>query len=64
MGASTGGSGSGHKIGLDSLRAIFMAKDEGRSTLLLEAVLEFWQLDSVELLIEYANNVRRRIFHN
>jgi len=47
--------GSGHKIGLDSLRAIFMAKDEGRSTLLLEAVLEFWQLDSVEMLIEYAN---------
>jgi glucosamine kinase len=47
--------GSGHKIGLEGLRAIFMAKDEGRSTLLLEAVLEFWQLDSLEALVGYAN---------
>jgi glucosamine kinase len=49
--------GSGHKIGLESLRAIFMAKDEGRSTLLLEAVLEFWQLDSVAALVGYANRL-------
>jgi glucosamine kinase len=47
--------GSGHKIGLESLRAIFMAKDEGRSTPLLQAVLDFWELASLDLLVEYAN---------
>ncbi len=47
--------GSGHRIGLESLRAIFMAKDEERQTLLLPAVLDFWQLSSVDLLVEYAN---------
>jgi N-acetylglucosamine kinase-like BadF-type ATPase len=47
--------GSGHRIGLESLRAIFLAKDEERHTLLLPAVLEFWQLSSVDLLVEYAN---------
>jgi glucosamine kinase len=47
--------GSGHKIGQESLRAIFMAKDEGRSTPLLQAVLDFWELASVDLLVEYAN---------
>jgi glucosamine kinase len=47
--------GSGHRIGSEALRALFLAKDEGRPTQLLEAVLEFWQLDSLELLIEYAN---------
>jgi glucosamine kinase len=48
--------GSGHKIGLESLRAIFMAKDEGRSTPLLQAVLDFWELDSLDLLVEYASS--------
>ena len=47
--------GSGHRIGLESLRAIFLAKDEGRHTLLLPAVLDFWQLSSLEHLVEYAN---------
>jgi glucosamine kinase len=47
--------GSGHKIGVECLRAIFMAKDEGRSTTLLDAVLEFWQLASLDALVEYAN---------
>lgn len=47
--------GSAHRIGLEGLRAAFLAKDEGRSTLLFDAVLEFWQLASVDLLIEYAN---------
>jgi glucosamine kinase len=47
--------GSGHRIGVEALRAMFLAKDEGRETLLLDAVLEFWQLDSLDLLIEYAN---------
>ena len=48
--------GSAHRIGLESLRAAFLAKDEGRSTLLFDAVLEFWQLASLDILIEYANS--------
>ncbi len=47
--------GSGHKIGVECLRAIFMAKDEGRSTTLKEAVLELWQLASLDALVEHAN---------
>ena len=49
--------GSGHIIGLESLRAIFLAKDEERETLLLSAVLEFWQLSSLDHLVEYANSL-------
>jgi glucosamine kinase len=49
--------GSGHLIGLESLRAIFLAKDEERETLLLPAVLEFWQLSSLHHLVEYANTL-------
>jgi N-acetylglucosamine kinase-like BadF-type ATPase len=49
--------GSGHKIGVECLRAIFMAKDEGRSTTLLEAVLEFWELASLDALVEYGNRI-------
>jgi glucosamine kinase len=49
--------GSGHRIGLESLRAIFMAMDEERQTLLLQAVLDFWQLPSVDLLVEFANGI-------
>jgi glucosamine kinase len=49
--------GSGHRIGLESLRAIFLAKDEGRETLLLSAVMDFWQLSSLDVLVEYANSV-------
>jgi glucosamine kinase len=48
--------GSGHKIGREGLRAAFLAKDEGRPTILLDAVLEFWQLASLDLLVEYANS--------
>jgi glucosamine kinase len=47
--------GSGHRIGTEALRAMFLAKDEGRETLLLDAVLKFWELRSLDLLIEYAN---------
>src|ERR1700744_5265279 len=36
--------GSGHLIGLESLRAIFLAIDEQRETKLTQAVLEFWEL--------------------
>jgi N-acetylglucosamine kinase-like BadF-type ATPase len=49
--------GSGHRIGQKSLRAAFMAIDEQRSTLLLQAVLEFWKLHSIETLVEYSNSV-------
>jgi glucosamine kinase len=49
--------GSGHIIGQESLRAIFLAKDEERETLLLPAVLDFWQLSSLEQLVGYANAV-------
>ena len=49
--------GSGHLIGLESLRAIFLAKDEERDTLLQPAVLDFWQLSSLDHLVEYANQV-------
>jgi glucosamine kinase len=47
--------GSGHMIGVDALRAVFLAKDEGRHTRLLQAVMDFWQLASLEHLVEYAN---------
>ena len=49
--------GSGHRIGLESLRAIFLAKDEERQTLLLSATMDFWQLSSLEGLVEYANSL-------
>ncbi len=49
--------GSGHRIGHEALRATFLALDEDRSTLLLEAVLRFWKLSSVAHLIEYANTI-------
>jgi glucosamine kinase len=48
--------GSGHRIGLEGLRAAFLARDEGRSTSLLDAVLAFWNLVSLDLLVEYANS--------
>jgi len=47
--------GSGHRIGLQALRATFLAIDEGRSTGLLDAVLQYWQLDSIEALVQHAN---------
>ncbi len=47
--------GSGHRIGHEGLRTAFLARDEGRSTRLLDAVMEFWQLPSLELLVEAAN---------
>jgi glucosamine kinase len=49
--------GSGHMIGVDALRAIFLAKDEARHTRLLPAVLDFWRLSSLEHLVEYANSL-------
>ena len=54
--------GSGHIIGLESLRAIFLAKDEERETRLLPAVLDFWQLSSLDQLVEYAKSLASRLF--
>jgi glucosamine kinase len=42
--------GSGHRIGLEGLRQAFLA------THLLDAVLKFWKLSSIDLLIEYGNS--------
>lgn len=55
-GPSLADQGSGHRIGHEALRAIFLARDEDRPTLLLDAILNFWTLSSLESLIEYANH--------
>ena len=47
---------SGHRIGQEALRAAFLAIDEERETTLLASMMEFWQLDRLEQLIEYANS--------
>jgi N-acetylglucosamine kinase-like BadF-type ATPase len=47
--------GSGHAIGAHALRAIFLAIDEGRTTELQGAVLSFWELANIDLLVEHAN---------
>lgn len=46
---------SGHRIGHEALRAIFLAKDESRKSTLLEGVMQFWKLAKLEHLIEFAN---------
>ena len=47
--------GSGHCIGHEALRGIFRAIDEERETLLLPAVLSYWELKDVDELVAYAN---------
>lgn len=49
--------GSGHRIGLEALRAAFLALDEQRPTALLDAILHHWQLESMNRLIEFANTI-------
>jgi glucosamine kinase len=49
--------GSGQRIGMESLRAIFLARDEGRPTRLLQDVMDYWQLATVDLLVEHANSI-------
>jgi N-acetylglucosamine kinase-like BadF-type ATPase len=48
--------GSGHRIGQQALRGIFLAYDQGCSTSLLSAVLDFWSLESIEDLVAFANS--------
>ncbi len=47
--------GSGHRIGVEALRAVCLAKDEGRANNLLDAVLGFWKLGTFNDLVAYAN---------
>jgi len=47
--------GSGHFIGLESLRRGFLAVDQRRPTRLLDEALRFWSLGSISELIEFAN---------
>jgi len=47
--------GSGHRIGNEALRAIFLANDRGITTTLLPAVLEHWNLTSLEDIVAFAN---------
>lgn len=49
--------GSGHRIGLQALRALCLARDEEKTTLLLAAVLKFWHLSSFDDLVAYANQI-------
>lgn len=48
---------SGHRVGLEGLRALFLTIDEEQPTILLEAVLERWQLRNLQALVEYANRL-------
>ncbi len=54
--------GSGHRIGLEALRALFLAFDESEARpevdteRLFHAVLSFWNLSSRDQLIEFANS--------
>jgi N-acetylglucosamine kinase-like BadF-type ATPase len=47
--------GAGHWIGIEGLRRGFLARDEGRSTPLLESARRLWNLPTVDALIEFAN---------
>ena len=48
--------GSGHFIGLEGLRRGFLAIDQRRSSRLLDAAKEHWNLASLGELIEFANS--------
>jgi N-acetylglucosamine kinase-like BadF-type ATPase len=47
--------GSGHRIGVQALRALCLARDGGTSTDLLPAILGFWKLGSFYDLVAFAN---------
>jgi N-acetylglucosamine kinase-like BadF-type ATPase len=47
--------GSGHRIGHQALRAIFLAIDGGVETSLLSSVLEYWGLNNVPELVAHSN---------
>lgn len=49
--------GSGNRIGFTGLRTAFLAKDEGRTTTLLQEAMRFWQLNEEHELVAFANSV-------
>jgi len=49
--------GSGHRIGLQALRALFLAVDEGKETLLAAPILAAWQLHEVVELVAAGNRI-------
>lgn len=49
--------GSGHRIGHQALRTIFLANDEGRKTTLKNKVLNLWKLRDLDDLVAYANQI-------
>jgi glucosamine kinase len=49
--------GSGHRVGIEGLRASFLARDERQSTVLLQDVMDYWQLATLDLLVEHANSI-------
>jgi glucosamine kinase len=49
--------GSGHRIGLEALRACFLSLDEGQRPATLDAVLNFWNLRNIDDLVAYANRL-------
>ena len=61
-GPAIGDEGSGHWIGLEAVRALFRAADEDRSTTLEQAVMEAWELESRQELVERANQVPLQSF--
>ena len=48
---------SGHRVGLQALRALFMALDEERPTSLEVAVLRRWALTDMQDLVSFANRL-------
>lgn len=49
--------GSGYRIGSQALRALFLAHDERRPTLLEQAILDLWQLPSLNEIVDHANRL-------
>ena len=47
--------GSGHTVGLLGLRHCFLAIDRQQPTIMLQKILDFWALKSVDELVAYAN---------
>jgi glucosamine kinase len=55
-GPVVGDEGSGHWIGLEAVRAVFRAVDQGATTMLENAILERWKLGSRGELIQQGNS--------
>ena len=48
---------SGHRVGLEALRALFLALDADTPTTLLEMILRKWNLETMHGLVEFANRL-------